>query len=648
MEFGCILVSIVLIVVVARGAADALWRARAKKESAIRDEEKKRREWLASWEVERKPSSPPPIPPQAFQSAWRGFTPVGRRRPAGESLALRPSALLTLARKELRAMLRSSRSAWMLGILMLAVSVLFLAFWRNHALGATLATRSELSRMVFATLYMAQCAGLGLLSAVMAATVVTVERENRTLDLLYCTAFSRFEILLAKWFSTIVYQLILFVSLAPIIALAFQLGGVGLEDYISAILLTGAAIATCGMVGLAFSAYFRRTIPAAMAAAATVFFLGLLFPVHRLYGSWGQGGWEASSGLFWGVQFLFFLFVMAVILIVAALAAWHGLARTDSMPPIVPKPVIADPVVIRQRRTEWPYYLIDPLARNQEIRDNESPVFVKEQRTGAMARLDVLIRLGYGAIFASLVVSCVAGSSGDFRTFSVIAGWMTLLISLFVPILSATCFSREREEGTLDLLQSSLLSTRAITWAKFRVSVRFIVFLVLVSWIIPVLMQTSIAVSGRGSKWSAPTGAAIKLAPMMFAFGVLYAAVGVLVSSWCRRNLTAIVSAYAVMAGLMFAPFALGFGAEMLGAAPDSTAGGLGVLQGALLNLRETVGPVVSPFHYFLTAIESRSGDAYPAHAQWGFVLRHAGFVLLLSAMCVEAAAQIVHRHVRT
>jgi hypothetical protein len=86
----------------------------------------------------------------------------------------------------------------------------------------------------------------------------------------------------------------------------------------------------------------------------------------------------------------------------------------------------------------------------------------------------------------------------------------------------------------------------------------------------------------------------------------------------------------------------------MLSAAPDSAGGGLGFLQGAVLNLREAVGPVVSPFHYFLTAIERRSGDANSTRAQWGFVLCHAGFVLLLSTVCVEAAAQIVHRRIRT
>ncbi|HUT24808.1 MAG TPA: ABC transporter permease subunit [Sumerlaeia bacterium] len=590
---------------------------------------------LIASHMSRDPAAPP-------------FSPLGRR--AGEFF-LRPPAVATLLGKELRTMLRSPRAVWLLGVLMLGASVYFLVFWREHALGATLASRAQLSRMAFAVLYITQFTTLSLISAVMASTVVTVERENKTLDVLYCTRFSRLEILFAKWLSMILYQVILFVGLLPILALTFQLGGVDLVDYIGAAILIAAGIASYGMVGLAFSTYLRRTMNALMASVVATLAIGLAIPAYRIYGFWGIGGWRDPDAGAFGAHFVLYLFFMLAVFAVACVCAWHGLTQTDSTRPTVALHVIKDPRVLRDRRRTWPYYMIDPLARNEEIGDRRNPVFIKEQRVGGLARVDVLIRLGYGAVFASIVLTSAMGFRGDIEAFSFFAKWMVALIALFVPVVSATAISKEREEKTMDLLMSSLVSPRRIVWAKALIPIRFFLALALVSLIFPGLIQVSMHTLypswTAGSRLSTPMVALAKVAPMMLAFGVLYAAAGVFCSSLCKRNISAIVSTYLLVLAMMGAPLLVDLLFEMLRGTPTSLARGVALAYEALGRLRDYVCPLISPIHYFGRKVNPLGDFGFGSRDSWASIGLSVCIMAAASVALLELTAQVIGRRIR-
>jgi ABC-type transport system involved in multi-copper enzyme maturation permease subunit len=582
------------------------------------------------------------------------FSPLGRR--AGEFF-LRPPAVATLLGKELRTMLRSPRAVWLLGVLMLGASVYFLVFWREHALGATLASRAQLSRMAFAVLYITQFTTLSLISAVMASTVVTIERENKTLDVLYCTRFSRLEILFAKWLSMILYQVILFVGLLPILALTFQLGGVDLVDYIGAAILIAAGIASYGMVGLAFSTSLRRTMNALMASVVATLAIGLAIPAYRIYGFWGIGGWRDPDAGAFGAYFVLYMFFMLAVFAVACVCAWHGLTQTDSSRPTVALHVIKDPGVIRDRRRTWPYYIIDPLARNRKIGDRRNPVFIKEQRVGGLARVDVLIRLGYGAVFVSMVLTGVMGFRGDMEAFSFFAKWMVALLALLVPVVSATAISKEREEKTMDLLMSSLVSPRRIVWAKALIPIRFFLALALISLIFPGLIQismhmprsawTNYASWTAGSRLSTPMIALAKVAPMMLAFGVLYAAAGVFCSSLCKRSISAIVSSYLLVLAMMGAPLLVDLLFEMLRGAPTSLARGVAFAHAALGRLRDYACPLISPIHYFGRKVNPLGDFGFGSRDCWASIGLSVCIMAAASVALLELAVQIVGRRIR-
>ncbi|MBI1785494.1 ABC transporter permease subunit [Candidatus Sumerlaeota bacterium] len=167
--------------------------------------------------------------------------------------------------KELRTTLRSNKSVLFLFLILALISGVFMLFWMEQSeLTMSLGGRAQFSRTIFLFIASCQFLALSLISPMMTATVITGERESKTLDLLFCTGISRMHILLAKWISAIAYQLILLVCMLPILALIFQLGGVGLDEYLAAALLIAQAVVTYGMLGAAVSSRFRRTTSSLM------------------------------------------------------------------------------------------------------------------------------------------------------------------------------------------------------------------------------------------------------------------------------------------------------------------------------------------------------------------------------------------------
>ena len=507
--------------------------------------------------------------------------------------------------KELRTLLRTRKAFSALMLILLAVGGTVWVFWLATMESGEMrqfSTMVEFSRALFALLSGVQLGVLGLFAPLLTAATVTTAREEKTLDLLYCTRITRFHILAGKWFAAISFEVLLVLCMLPLVALCFQLGGVSLEEYAFAAVMTLMTVLTYSMIGLACSAWFRKTATSIFMALMIIFFLagglslGMLIlgelrwfhydgpskpypdgfldslficvsPVIATVATWvtafdSPSSQSSSKTLFFSSIFLWHLAYQSIIFLLAALVGWRGLARAESQKTQVARKVVDDPQLLERRRKKFPYYLIDPLRRPQVIRDNQNPMYVLEVRTNALLRSTVLIRLSY----ALLPLSLLAFSYMLFAdSIPLGAGLFSLFVLLpFVPIMTSTSLPREWQSGTMELLKASPLPASSIVWGKFRAAVRFLGALWIALLILPFVFSMGIAfyessvqhsvAHSAGVRGLGTIGGFLEVLLPVAAYLILYIAISIFCSSFFRRTAFALVAAYLAVTALFFMP----------------------------------------------------------------------------------------------
>ncbi len=126
---------------------------------------------------------------------------------------------------------------------------------------------------------------LAFITPALTASAISSEREHQTIDLLFVTLIPPFSIIWGKLLASISFILLLLLLSVPIFSLVFLFGGIELDQVLYAFVLTAVTALTLGSLGIAFSVWLRRTLPATVAAYAAAFVLlagslvyGLLFP----------------------------------------------------------------------------------------------------------------------------------------------------------------------------------------------------------------------------------------------------------------------------------------------------------------------------------------------------------------------------------
>lgn len=489
-----------------------------------------------------------------------------------------------LAAKEIRTLLRGRRAFLFLMLTLGIIGGTFCLIWISEAGTIDIAGRARFSRTLFQMLGMTQLGVMGLVTPLLTATAFSGEREHKTLDLLYCTATPRLGLVLGKWLAAIVFQLAMVLCLLPVLSLSFQLGGVGLDEYLFTALIIAVAVAAYAMLGLAVSVRARRSSRAMMITLLIILVLniGFLFvvaiidnflvrlpvegpvgtliltisPFYKLFFALiKDNGSPLLNSRLASMEFRRFLYHLAfqlALLIGSAWSAWRSLSRGETLKPLLAQKLIDDPALLARRRRRFPYYLVDPLRRAQEIRDDQDPVRVKEQRIGGAARLETTVRLGYAGLALSIMLigHAIGAGYSSLTVISRIAQMGLGFTALFAPLLAATVISREREEGTLDLLLATPYPEKRIVRAKFRAVLRGLVILTLSATAIPVASMFIFTHESPVDLISA----LIKIFPMVIAFLAFYGALGVYCSSRSRRNMTAITASLLWLVLCFFAP----------------------------------------------------------------------------------------------
>lgn len=146
---------------------------------------------------------------------------------------------------------------------------------------------SNYGQGLFLYLILFQMVLLAFITPALTAGAISGERERQTIDLLFVTKIPAFSIIWGKLLASMSFVLLLLLLSVPIFSLVFLFGGIELDQVLNAFLVTATAALTLGIIGLACSTVFRRTLAATVAAYGAAFVLlagtllfGLLFPTE--------------------------------------------------------------------------------------------------------------------------------------------------------------------------------------------------------------------------------------------------------------------------------------------------------------------------------------------------------------------------------
>src|SRR3989442_11484089 len=140
---------------------------------------------------------------------------------------------------------------------------------------------------LFLYLVLFQMCLIAFVTPALTAGAISSERERQTIDLLFVTKLPAFSILWGKLLASMSFVILLLLLSVPIFSLVFLFGGIELDQVLVAFLVTAVAALTLGIIGLACSTAFKRTLPATVSAYGAAFILlagsllfGLLFPTE--------------------------------------------------------------------------------------------------------------------------------------------------------------------------------------------------------------------------------------------------------------------------------------------------------------------------------------------------------------------------------
>jgi ABC-2 type transport system permease protein len=191
--------------------------------------------------------------------------------------------------KEYRSRMRTWRSPVALTVYILLLGglgwAIFAATTYSYNNGYSYGGSGSYGQSLFMYLVIFQMVLLAFITPALTAGAISGERERQTIDLLFVTLVPPFSIIWGKLLASISFILLLLLISVPIFSLVFLFGGVEIDQVAEAFLVMAVSALTLGALGIAFSTWIRRTLPATVAAYGAGFVLiagslvyGLLFP----------------------------------------------------------------------------------------------------------------------------------------------------------------------------------------------------------------------------------------------------------------------------------------------------------------------------------------------------------------------------------
>lgn len=128
----------------------------------------------------------------------------------------------------------------------------------------------EIGKGLFQAINYIQILLLVVASPSIVASTFTLEREQKTFDMLLATPLSLAQIARAKLSASLSFFFVLILVSLPMVSVCFILGGVSPAEILWVYFLTVEGVLLAGAIGLCYSAYFRRTIASVPVSSLTI------------------------------------------------------------------------------------------------------------------------------------------------------------------------------------------------------------------------------------------------------------------------------------------------------------------------------------------------------------------------------------------
>lgn len=202
--------------------------------------------------------------------------------------------------KELRTRMRGARAFWILfsylGALSLVLFLAYISWWHNQQDNMSGGGNTfTVGKMFYSVLFAVQALMVGLITPALTAGAVSIEKEQRTYELLSVSLIPRRAIIIGKLLSAVSFVALLLTSSLPLVSLCFLLGGVSPGEVASAYGLLLVTAFLYGAVGVAWSSVSKNTTTATVMAYGTILLLFLGTLPLTLIGARGVLAGPASS-----------------------------------------------------------------------------------------------------------------------------------------------------------------------------------------------------------------------------------------------------------------------------------------------------------------------------------------------------------------
>jgi ABC-type transport system involved in multi-copper enzyme maturation permease subunit len=354
---------------------------------------------------------------------------------------------------------------------------------------------------MFRALVMMQFVGIFLFLPPMMAGAFTNEKERGTLVLLMLTDLKPWTMVLEKFWGNLIPMLTFLLLAMPLMAIAYAFGGVSPEYLWAGVLTLFLSCLQVGAIALMFSAYCSSTVKALL---CTYFFGGLFYLIFQIlfapivFAGWrGGGSWWGTVG--YGVFHL--AFTAAILRMARRFLVSRAFVEPRNLTLQVFKRL--DKMMHSLNQTVGGIVV----AKEKESLPENDPIAWRETRKRAMGkavylfRILVLLELPIALTVAMIFANTTSPTDG-FEIMTVALGILWVIALLALSVTSASAFSAERAEQTLDVLLTTPLSGREIVQQKMT-GIRRLGLTLMVPFLTLILCKAW-WIGGGESGWQSP------------------------------------------------------------------------------------------------------------------------------------------------